>query len=155
MPSLTLTGFVGSPYYISPEQAKGEQVDIRSDIYSLGIVISRCSPAGSLSTPTTVGDYQPTYRKRTAISMRLGCRDSTRGWRPRAHRQSKAPEARFQTPLLMLEAIDAMLAKTHDIPETESPTSADLREKLRADTNREQKQPSTEIGHRRSRHSRM
>ncbi len=101
------------------------------------------------------GRLSATYRKRTAISMRLGCRDSTRGWRPRAHRQSKAPEARFQTPLLMLEAIDAMLAKTHDIPETESPTSADLREKLRADTNREQKQPSTEIGHRRSRHSRM
>lgn len=31
--------FMGSVYYFSPEQAKGENVDTRSDIYSLGIVL--------------------------------------------------------------------------------------------------------------------
>jgi tetratricopeptide (TPR) repeat protein/predicted Ser/Thr protein kinase len=39
MPGLTMTGaLMGTPEYMSPEQAKGEKTDIRADIFAVGII---------------------------------------------------------------------------------------------------------------------
>jgi serine/threonine-protein kinase len=51
--NLTGTGIIGTPDYMSPEQARGDAMDHRSDLYSLGVVTYQCLTGTQLFRATT------------------------------------------------------------------------------------------------------
>jgi len=128
LPSLTQSGFIGSPYYASPEQAMGEEVDIRSDIYSAGIVLYELlsgnipfdakSPWSIISQhitseppPIQLADGEITENVKQLLNRML----------------AKRPEERFQSPIVLRRAIASVLSGL-PVPEdmgTTMPISAD------------------------------
>ncbi|MGQ9625748.1 MAG: protein kinase domain-containing protein [Anaerolineae bacterium] len=111
LPSLTRSGFVGSPYYISPEQALGEKVDIRSDIYSLGIVLYEmlsgdlpfdAKSPWSIISRQIAAEPPPLRLKNSELPKEVE-------WLVNKA-LSKRPEERFQTPEELMQTINGVLA---------------------------------------------
>ena len=107
---LTQTGIaVGTPTYMSPEQAEGSEVDGRSDVYSLGVVAYQMLTG---RVPFTASS-----------SMALLLKHVTERPRP-------ITELRPDVPRLLKDAVERSLAKS---PEDRWPTASALREALTAD----------------------
>ncbi len=91
---ITASGLsVGTSHYMSPEQARGAEVDPRSDIYSLGVV---CYEALTGKTPFEGGDafavaYAHVHEQASPLPA------EHLGWQPLIdHCLAKNPEERFQ-----------------------------------------------------------
>jgi serine/threonine protein kinase/outer membrane protein assembly factor BamD (BamD/ComL family) len=111
LPSLTQSGFVGSPYYISPEQAMGEHVDVRSDIYSLGIVmyqiLSGKLPFDAKSPWSIISQHIASKPP----SLRMGNTDLPETVEHLVNKaMAKRPEDRFQTPAELIQAVEDVLS---------------------------------------------
>jgi serine/threonine protein kinase len=109
LPSLTQTGFVGSPYYISPEQAMGEEVDVRSDIYSLGIalyeMLSGKLPFDASSPWSIISQHiaqePPTLKlQNSGLPARIEILVN--------RMLAKDPNDRYQTPKSLLQSLEAI-----------------------------------------------
>lgn len=123
LPSLTQSGFVGSPYYIAPEQAMGENVDIRSDIYSLGVVayemLTNSLPFDATS-PWSIISQHIASAPPTAPLEEAGLPTAVIQLVLKA--LSKRPEDRFQSPEELLEVIRSAMAD-EEMPEVRPPMS--------------------------------
>src|SRR5581483_11818193 len=117
----TETGVIlGTPYYMSPEQARGERVDHRSDVYALGVMMYRAftgklpfvadSTMGVLTRHLTELPEPPSHVSQVDLRLErviLRCLE-------------KRPEARFQS---MREVADALASLTGAAPRIrEEPT---------------------------------
>lgn len=109
---LTSAGFMmGTPAYMAPEQVLGHEVDARTDIYALGVVLYRLTTAKlpfKGDTPFALAQSQvndPPTPVRTA-------REGLPGWLEQvlARALAKAPVERFQTALEFREALGRCLA---------------------------------------------
>lgn len=103
---------VGTPYYISPEQARGEiDTDIRSDIYSLGATLYRMVVGEvPFDAPTPAEILRKHIREPLPWPKTRNPRLSDHICYIIAKMMAKSPEERYQTPAEVVQDIERVLA---------------------------------------------
>jgi eukaryotic-like serine/threonine-protein kinase len=105
---ITATGEIfGTPYYMSPEQGHGRDVDSRSDVYSLGVIFyEMLTGKKPFLAPTPMAVI---YKHSHAPIPRLP--EDLASWQPLLDRLlGKEPQDRYQSAGDIVAAIDARLA---------------------------------------------
>jgi predicted Ser/Thr protein kinase len=102
---------MGTPYYMSPEQAKGEKVDHRSDIYSLGATLYHMLTGRRLfdgGTPVSIVMKQASEQPVPARQVEPSIPEPVAALLDRA--LQKDPAKRFSSADELVRALDALKA---------------------------------------------
>ncbi len=108
---------VGTPEYMSPEQATGDQVDGRSDLYSLGLVALFALTGTKAISGTSVSQIITRQLTQVPTSAQVLRPDIPAALGTAIDRcVAKEPDARFPTAEGLVEAIDAAQLAVPEIP---------------------------------------
>ncbi|MCX7703416.1 MAG: protein kinase [Planctomycetota bacterium] len=122
---LSQTGQVmGTPAYMSPEQCEGRKLDIRSDLYSLGVMAYQCA-SGRLpfEGPTTMAYIKQHLFEEPQLLSDLNP-SLSKGIVAVIHKLlKKLPEERYQVPLDLLEDLNRV--RRGEAPRFASDTEAE------------------------------
>ena len=114
--SLTRSGFLaGTPDYMSPEQARGESIDARSDLFSLGSVLYTMlagHPPFRAASPMAVLNRISQDTPRSILDCSPQVPSWLSGFIERLH--SKLPEDRFESAAVVGEVLEASLRHLQD-----------------------------------------
>jgi serine/threonine protein kinase len=114
--AITVGGFVGTPHFASPEQLKEQNVDLRSDIYSLGATLwfmITGQPPFRGSIAEVIYDHMAVPPSEEILrQMPAPVAELTRKM------LAKAPEDRFQSPLELSQTLDQLLKELERIAAT-------------------------------------
>jgi serine/threonine protein kinase len=120
---LTRTGFVaGSPLYMAPEQARGEEVDPRADLFSLGTVLYEATTGTApFEAKTPLAVLRRVSDETQMPLMRLN--PDVPKWLSDAVDKllAKEPEGRYQTAAEVAEVFAAGLVEMHKLSPLDVP----------------------------------
>ncbi len=104
--TMTRTGAImGTPHYMSPEQARGQRVDIRSDLYGLGVTLYQMLTGGLPFEADTPWEIIRLHIEARPPALRRGHPNIPRQLESVVSRSlEKNPERRYQTPAEMAQA---------------------------------------------------
>lgn len=126
--ALTQAGMVfGTPRYMSPEQASGEPVDGRSDLYAVGVILYELFSRGPLFDGNTIAEILTKHITRPPPPFELAAEEGVDAAQLQAvifRALEKEPSARFQTARAFRAALLETVGRRSAPPPARGPSNA-------------------------------